>query len=387
MTGNNARSAELLVRALETLQVSVCICDAQLDDLPLVWVNDAFQALTGYQRSSVLGRNCRFLQEGLPDQPQLTFIRAALAAQEPATAVLRNRRADGTLFDNELVLTPLHDDAGLLTHYLALQRDVTAEIRAVAEAAELQAEQADVSRSMQANLAPRRLPDSPGLDVAVGFRPSATTADGSAVSGDFYDLYAASGAIGGAATWNAAIGDVAGRGAAAAAYTDTVRNILKGIGLGGDSPSRALKLLNSALLDELGDRFVTVALAQLRIRQDSVRVKLALGGHPQPVLVRGGEAEFVGQPGDLLGVLPDAEAVDQALRLQPGDTLLMYSDGVTEAGPANDMFGDERLLTTAADAAGDAAAIVDRVLHAVGQHHPDADDDIALLALRAKPVD
>jgi PAS domain S-box-containing protein len=89
---------ELLAEALELLEVSVSIADARLDDLPLVWVNTAFEQTTGYLAEQVLGRNCRFLQDGLPPQPGLDVLRAALAAQEPAAVVLRNRRADGSDF-------------------------------------------------------------------------------------------------------------------------------------------------------------------------------------------------------------------------------------------------------------------------------------------------
>jgi serine phosphatase RsbU (regulator of sigma subunit) len=179
--------------------------------------------------------------------------------------VLRNVRRDGTVFSNEITITPLHDDAGVLTHFLALQRDVTAEVAAAASVATLSDENAQIARDLQAGLVPPQLPDAPGLDVAVRFTPAGS--DVTSVSGDFYDLYATAGEVGAAATWNAAIGDVEGRGADAAAYTATVRNLLKGLALRPGSPAEALRLLNDALLDQLGDRFVTVALAQLQVRR------------------------------------------------------------------------------------------------------------------------
>jgi len=374
--------AALLAEALEQLDVSVCLADARLPDLPLVWANPAFERLTGYPVADVVGRNCRFLQDGLPQQPALADLRAALLARSPVTVVLTNVRADGTPFRNQLAVTPLHDDEGVLTHFLALQIDVTEQVDAAARAGRFEAE---AGQALQAGLVPKTLPDVPGLDVAVRFMPGATGDDGAAVSGDFYDLYAATGSVGAAATWNVAIGDVEGRGPGAAAYTATVRTVLKGIGLSQGSPAHSLELLNRALLDELGDRFVTVALAQLQVRSGSVRATLALAGHPQPVLVRGGEAQLVGTPGDLLGVLPAISATDERVRLEPGDALLLYTDGITEAGPASDQFGDARLLEAAEQHAQDADGLVDGVLQAVRQHDGSADDDSALIAVRVKP--
>jgi sigma-B regulation protein RsbU (phosphoserine phosphatase) len=376
---------QLLADALEALEFAVCIADARLDDLPVVWANPAFERTTGYPVRDVLGRNCRFLHEGLPPQPELDVVRSALARQQAVTVVLTNRRADGETFLNELSLTPLHDDTGEVTHVLAVQRDVTAEVDAAEKAGRLGEEQAELTYSLQRHLVPHKLPEVPGLDVAVRYSPGAASADGTTVSGDFYDLFASSTTVGGAATWHAAIGDVAGRGPAAASYTGTVRNLLKGIALREGSPAHALELLNAALLDELGDRFVTVALAQLQVRQDRVRATVALGRHPPPVLVHDGEARLVGEPGDLLGVLPGAAASDSRVSLHGGDTLLMYTDGITEAGPADDLFGDERLLQAAEDSVGSADDVVDGVLSAVQRHDGGTDDDSALLALRVVP--
>lgn len=381
MTSTDAPPEQLLADALEALDVSVCIADARLDDQPLVWANAAFERTTGYPWEQVVGRNCRFLQEGIDLQPQVRQVREALQTGQAVTVVLLNRRADGTLFANELSVTPLHDDAGELTHFLALQRDVTDEQEAAAARQRLEDDQSELSRALQRNLVPRTLPEVPGLDVAVRYLPGATSADGVGVSGDFYDLYATSSAVGGAATWNAAIGDVAGRGAGAAAYTAVVRNLLKGISLAEGQPALVLQLLNQALLDELGDRFVTVALAQLQVRRERVRMTVALAGHPQPVLVRQGEAGFVGVAGDLLGVLPEATAHDTRVDLQPGDAVVLYTDGITEAGPAADQFGEERLLEAAQAGAGSAEAVADGVLDAVGQHAGASEDDIAMLVL------
>ena len=368
----------LLADALEALDVAVCIADARVEDMPLVWVNDAFTRTTGYRPDQALGRNCRFLQGDLPPQPQVDQVRAALTTASRATVVLRNVRADGSTFLNELSLTPLHDDTGAVTHFLALQRDVT-------ESADQRLRTEQLAQELQATLVPRRLPDAPGLDVAVSFRATQTTDDGTAVSGDFYDLSAGHADIAAPVTWQAVVGDVEGRGPAAAAYTATVRSLLKGISLRGGTPAAVLELLNHALLDELGDRFVTAALAHLHVRRDGVGATLALAGHPEPVLTGDGDAELVGAPGTLLGVTRDGVATDVELDLAPGQTLLLYTDGITESGTVSDQFGQERLLEAASRPADSAQQVVDNVIRAVQQHHGEADDDAALLALRVDP--
>lgn len=376
---------DLLSRALEELEVSVCIADARLPDRPLVYVNGAFERMTGWRSGEVLGRNCRFLQEGLPPQPEVLQLRAALDAAEPVQVVLRNRRRDGTPFANRLSITPLHDDDGVLTHFLALQRDVTAEVETAASLAAVSQENVQMAQDLQASLVPPQLPDAPGLDVAVRYTAAGPDWADTPVSGDFYDLYATASDVGGAPTWNAAIGDVTGRGAGAAAYTATVRNLLKGLALRPGSPAEALGLLNEALLDQLGDRFVTVALAQLQVRRSRVSATLALAGHPQPLVVVDGAASFVGEPGDLLGVLPGAAATDERVQLHDGDALVLYTDGITEAGPADDQFGPERLQQAASGLGPQATArdIADAVIEAVDAHEPHRDDDAALLVVRA----
>lgn len=125
----------LLQRALEASPVGMLICDMQAADHPLIYVNPAFERITGYAGREVLGRNCRFLQEADSDQPGLASIRAALKEGREGRALLRNYRRDGSPFWNELAITPVRDDAGCLTHYVGVMQDITARRHAELELA------------------------------------------------------------------------------------------------------------------------------------------------------------------------------------------------------------------------------------------------------------
>ena len=117
--------SRLLERAVAAATNSIVIVDATLPDTPLIHVNDAFVALTGYSRAEALGQNCRFLQGPDTDRPQVELLSRQLRAGRPFSTVLRNVRRDGTSFWNELHISPVRDPAGRITHYIGDQHDVT----------------------------------------------------------------------------------------------------------------------------------------------------------------------------------------------------------------------------------------------------------------------
>lgn len=130
--GNSHRSKELNTKLADALSVTaheieqgVVIADARDSDLRLVYANRAFEALTGYATSYAVGRNCRYLQRGERDQPDIRKIRQAIAAREPVSATIRNYRKDGTPFWNCLRLLPVFSEARELTHYVGLMREVS----------------------------------------------------------------------------------------------------------------------------------------------------------------------------------------------------------------------------------------------------------------------
>ncbi|GHA82077.1 sensor domain-containing protein [Cognatilysobacter bugurensis] len=115
----------LLRRAVESAHNGIMIADARESDLPIVYMNRAAEAITGYAAAEVLGRNCRFLQGDDREQPGLDALRQALVEAREARVLLRNLRKDGSLFWNDLQIAPVRDERGTLTHYVGVLNDVS----------------------------------------------------------------------------------------------------------------------------------------------------------------------------------------------------------------------------------------------------------------------
>ncbi len=121
---SNSRAA-LLQRCLEASYNGVLIVDAQAPGQPVIYVNPAFEQITGYSAEEALGRNCRFLQGSETRQSGIEEIRRALAAQREVHVVLRNFRKDGSAFWNDLYIAPVPDERGVITHYIGVQNDIS----------------------------------------------------------------------------------------------------------------------------------------------------------------------------------------------------------------------------------------------------------------------
>lgn len=122
--------AELLALAIDASNDGVVIAEREGDDNILIYVNRAFEELTGYRSEEILYRDCRFLQGDDTDQEARTEIRAAIQENRPCRVTLRNYRKDGSLFWNELSLTPVFNDEDRLTYYIGIQKDITDRIEA-----------------------------------------------------------------------------------------------------------------------------------------------------------------------------------------------------------------------------------------------------------------
>jgi len=129
----------VLSQILDTCVNGITLSDPDLPDNPIVYANEAFELITGYDREEILGRNCRFLQGEEQEQPEVERIREALSEERPVTVTLRNYRKDGTLFYNQFTIRPLFDPQGRLIYYLGVQYDVTEKVRAREELERLNA--------------------------------------------------------------------------------------------------------------------------------------------------------------------------------------------------------------------------------------------------------
>lgn len=246
------------------------------------------------------------------------------------------------------------------------------------ENSRLYAEQHRVATALQRDLLPRALPEWPGLDLATLYQPARGAAD---VGGDFFDLFDARG------EHVAVVGDVSGKGVEAAATTALVRHVAR---VAARSGGERLSTINQALVEDApGEQFCTLAWAALRRRDDGAfEGEVACAGHPPPVVLRAaGGVDVLPATGTLLGLFDDIRAQIIPVRLDPGDALVMYTDGVTEARLADrSLFGLEGLIA-ALDVDGLAGAPAGAILEAVEDAltRADARDDVAIVVAGVLP--
>jgi PAS domain S-box-containing protein len=163
--------ADLRDRAVLATGMSFTVVDARAEDMPLIWVNPAFTATTGYPFEEAVGRNCRFLQGPATDPAAPARMRTALEAGEDVTVTVLNYRRDGTSFWNQVAISPIHGPDGELTHFVGIQTDVTARVMAdeerdQAHAAECSArEEAERAHTQLALLAEATIQLAGTLDV------------------------------------------------------------------------------------------------------------------------------------------------------------------------------------------------------------------------------
>ncbi|BEL02296.1 PP2C family protein-serine/threonine phosphatase [Actinoplanes sichuanensis] len=284
-----------------------------------------------------------------------------------------------------LILARCGERAGFTAADEALARVFAARAGAAVAAAVLYREQVDTTAVLQADLLPPELPQPDGFELAGSYQAAG---DALRIGGDFYDVFTPAGA---ATDTMIALGDVCGTGPEAAVLTGKVRQTLRALRLVRTEPAAMLTVLNEALLQSARTpRFVTMVVGSVR-RTDHgrVRLELASGGHPAPLLLRGdGRVEEVPTSGTLIGVLPRTVVRPATVELAPGELCLLYSDGLTEArgGPTGtEQFGEDRLHQTLAECRGmPGAATVDRIRQVVADWvRGGGSDDIAMLAVRA----
>ena len=261
-----------------------------------------------------------------------------------------------------------HDD-------LAFVEDLALRAATAVQNARLYAAQERVARTLQASLLPERLPELPGWDAEAAYQAGERDSD---VGGDFYDILPVeSGHL-------VVLGDVTGKGVEAAALTSLVRYSGRMAARFDPHPARVLALINQALREHGRLSLVTAVCALIETDGARAVATVASAGHPLPLLRRTGEPPAVlGEHGVLLGVDGEDDWSETVVELVPGDTLLFYTDGVTETPGEGSRFGDRRLREAVAQAGEAPDALLGEIERSLRAFQAGfALDDRAMLAMR-----
>ncbi|HEV2981158.1 MAG TPA: SpoIIE family protein phosphatase [Solirubrobacteraceae bacterium] len=246
------------------------------------------------------------------------------------------------------------------------------------ERARIYTERARIAHILQRALLPDELPEIPGAEVRALYSAAGQLNE---VGGDFYDVFDC-----GEKGWMMLVGDVVGKGPRAASVTALARHTLRAAAISGQAPPQMLQTLHGALQRQpQGADLCTVCLVKVTRAGERFDLNIALAGHEPPLLVEAsGEAQRVGRLGTLLGVIDPISVSETAAQLASGQTLLLFTDGVTEAGRPASPLGESGLRRLCGEASGLALQeLLERIEHAALEHSEGAlHDDIALLALR-----
>jgi sigma-B regulation protein RsbU (phosphoserine phosphatase) len=356
-------------------------------DGTIIKVNQTFLDFTGFPRDQLIGRQrfANLLTAGgriYHETHYVPMLRVTGTAREIALELVA---ADGRrlpiLLNSVLERDPAGNPVVIRTavfdasHRRRYEEELLREKRR-AEMSEVRA--TALARTLQQTLIPPHLPEIDGLEVGARYRPAG---DGSEVGGDFYDIFQA-----GDDDWVVAIGDVCGKGAEAAVVTALARYTLRAAAVQDASPARALTLLNDALRRaDVSRRFCTAAILRFTRLDGRWHVCSCAAGHALPLHVDpAGTVTTIGRPGTLLGVLDEVHLEESCITLEPGDTVVAFTDGVTEGrAQSGEFFGDARLTELLQARPGTAEQVAASALAAVLEFQKGvARDDIAIVALR-----
>jgi PAS domain S-box-containing protein len=240
------------------------------------------------------------------------------------------------------------------------------------ENARLYSERSNVARTLQSSLLPEALPAVPGWEIAALYRPAGHESE---VGGDFYDLWQVDG------DWLMMIGDVTGKGAPAASVTSLVRHTAWAASEFDSRPTEVLARVDGALKRRPSLSVCTALCMRLSLGRGT----LASGGHPLPLHIGERGVSEIGHHGTLLGAFPTVDWPETSFKMQPGETLVAITDGVTDTvGLGDDRFGQTRLKELLAQAQNDPpVAVRERLVAALEEFQVGSQvDDTAILIMR-----
>jgi len=345
-------------RALATSIEGIIIADATKPDCPLIYVNKGFEKLTGYSADYTCGANCRFLQGKDTDPSAVEEIRQALNEKRECVVEILNYRKNGEPFWNRLSITPILDEAGVVTHFVGIQSDVTARRQAedalrisnakLEYANNLIRRDLQLAAEIQKSFLPPRIPHFRDATVAwellscdelAGDTLNAANLDGRHIV--FYVL------------------DVSGHGVQAALLSVTLNrwlspeiNHLKTSNVANSydkpyvmSPVEVLERLNKQFpLDPRTRQYFTIIYGVFSAETKEFRFVCA--GHPPPVYVpKGGSPAILQSNNFPIGVVPEPGYQENTVKMKPGDRMYLYSDDLVDAtNTRGEQFEDQRLL-------------------------------------------
>lgn len=367
-------------RAMESASVGIDITDAVNPDWPAIYVNPALCRMTGYSKQELLGNNILKLLSGTDTDPQiLADIRQAVTRGQEAKEVLlcydKSRRA----FWNDITVSPVKDVEGRLTHIIEIQSDITERRQAEAERHSLA-----IARRIQQSLLPAQPLNALGVEVAGICVPAQQ------VGGDYFDFFQTPAGV------DAVVADVSGHSIGAALIMAETRSALKvevqslAKAANRDLPTVAslLETLNEVMYEDLDRAELFITMFYARYNAASRRLHFANAGHNLPLLLRKGMSSCLQLDADgmIIGVRRTLEFEEKALAVQPGDMLLLYTDGIVEAqNPAGEFFGLNRLCQAFSEFADAAPSeLVSKLLSELKafQESDVSNDDVSLVALR-----
>jgi sigma-B regulation protein RsbU (phosphoserine phosphatase) len=332
--GEERKSRELnerLSNVVEQTADSVIITEA---NGTIVYVNPAFEQTTGYSRNEVLGRNPRLLRSGRHDGEFYKTLWDTVLKGGVFRGTLINRKKNGEVFHSEQTISPIAGPGGRSEYLVSVAKDITERLRSERHQAQL-----DAAHAIQQRLYPREAPQIAGFDIAGAAHPAES------LCGDYYDFFEMTG--GGLGM---TVADVCGHGVGPSILMAQARAYLRSLALAHADVGEILCRLNEILTVEGSEtEFVTQIL--VRVDPDARTLIYANAGHPAGILLdRTGqvreELESCGPP---LGIFTDrAYPASRAIQLEPGDFVVLYTDGITEcSGPDESEFGTERVIELA----------------------------------------